>query len=221
MQDSKTRFMEACQNTPFTQLPIGTQRFLQEKAFSYAFSFSHIRQLIVLAVDFHMWQVAPLEAQWEERSSTKAVLEALHVKAEAYRQAPRDYNQDALPLKKIPLRLVSQEKESLGLGSCPVASPKTRCCNLLTLDAVEGCGFDCSYCSIRTFYGADEVRFDTTFAQKLAKLELDKDQVYHIGTGQSSDSLMWGNREGVLDALIAFAQQHPNCLLYTSPSPRD
>lgn len=214
MQDSKTtRFMEACQNTPFAKLPLATQRFLQEKALCHKLSFSHIRQLIVLAADFHMWQVPPLETQWEEGSSAKATLEALHVKAEAYRQALRDYSQDALPLKKTPLRLVAQEKESLGLGSCPVASPKTRCCNLLTLDAVEGCGFDCSYCSIRTFYGADEVRFDTTFAQKLAQLKLDKEQVYHIGTGQSSDSLMWGNREGVLDALIAFAQQHPNVIL--------
>ncbi|MBI4224361.1 MAG: hypothetical protein HY609_05460, partial [Deltaproteobacteria bacterium] len=34
-----------------------------------------------------------------------------------------------------------------------------------------------------------------------------------IGTGQSSDSLMWGNRGGMLDDLCAFAGDHPNVLL--------
>lgn len=38
-------------------------------------------------------------------------------------------------------------------------------------------------------------------------LTLDATKTYHIGTGQSSDSLMWGNRSGVLDALFAFARK--------------
>jgi spore photoproduct lyase len=83
----------------------------------------------------------------------------------------------------------------------------------MTLDAVQNCGFDCSYCSIQSFYHGDEIRFDRSFAAKLAALRLDPEKTYHIGTGQSSDSLMWGNREGVLDALIAFARRHPNLIL--------
>ena len=84
--------------------------------------------------------------------------------------------------------LKSSDKPTLGLGMCPVASPKTRCCNLMTLDAVEKCGFDCSYCSIQSFYHGNEVVFDGGFADKLARLELDPQKTYHIGTGQSSDS---------------------------------
>lgn len=99
------------------------------------------------------------------------------------------------------------------MGYCPVASQRTRCCNLLTLDAVENCGFGCSYCGIQAFYNDREIHFDSRFADKLNALDLDPERIYHIGTGQSSDSLMWGNRFGVLDALMDFARRHPNVIL--------
>jgi spore photoproduct lyase len=78
---------------------------------------------------------------------------------------------------------------------------------------VENCGFDCSYCSIQSFYHGDEVRFDRRFADKLQRLQLDPNRTYHIGTGQSSDSLMWGNQAGILDALVDFAEANPNVIL--------
>jgi spore photoproduct lyase len=78
---------------------------------------------------------------------------------------------------------------------------------------VENCGFGCSYCSIQSFYHDDKIHFDSGFADKLGALVLDPDRTYHIGTGQSSDSLMWGNRFGVLDALMDFARSHPNVIL--------
>jgi spore photoproduct lyase len=99
------------------------------------------------------------------------------------------------------------------LGSCPVASEKTRCCNLLTLDAVFRCGYDCSYCSIQSFYSQGEISFHGNLKEKLQALELDPQQTYHIGTGQSSDSLMWGNRQGLLDNLRDFAKDHENVIL--------
>jgi spore photoproduct lyase len=105
------------------------------------------------------------------------------------------------------------EKEGFGLGLCPVASEKTRCCNLLTLDAVESCGFDCSYCSIQSFYNQNTITFDSGFKEKLLNLQLNPNKTYHIGTGQASDSLMFGNREGILDALFAFAFANPHVIL--------
>lgn len=105
------------------------------------------------------------------------------------------------------------EKQDLGLGRCPVASPKTLCCNLQTLDAVDNCGYGCSYCSIQSFFDGKQISFDRGFADKLKGLRLDPDKTYHIGTGQSSDSLMWGNSHGVLDAVIQFAAEHPNVIL--------
>ncbi|MDA3052032.1 hypothetical protein OFO01_00995 [Campylobacter sp. JMF_01 NE2] len=103
--------------------------------------------------------------------------------------------------------------EKLALGRCPVASEGTRCCNLLTLDAVNSCGFDCSYCAIGSFYKNGVVGFDENFGANLAKLHLDSDKIYHIGTGQSSDSLMWGDNFGILSALNSFARAHENVIL--------
>ncbi|RMF64643.1 MAG: hypothetical protein D6743_09060, partial [Calditrichaeota bacterium] len=78
--------------------------------------------------------------------------------------------------------------------------------------AVENCAFGCSYCTIQTFY-SDRFAFDAGLAEKLHSIRLEPDRLYHFGTGQSSDSLVWGNRYGILDALCAFAAQHPNVLL--------
>jgi len=71
----------------------------------------------------------------------------------------------------------------------------------------------CSYCSIQSFYNQNTITFDSGFTQKLKNLQLDPNKTYHIGTGQSSDSLMWGNREGILDALFDFAFKNPNVIL--------
>ncbi len=73
---------------------------------------------------------------------------------------------------------------------------------LLTLDAVRQCGFGCSYCSIQSFYDQQRIYFYSDLPRRLEDLSrsLNRDQLYHIGTGQSSDSLMFGNRHGVLEA---------------------
>ncbi len=55
--------------------------------------------------------------------------------------------------------------------------------------------------------------FDADLERKLSALELDPQRFYHIGTGQSSDALMWGNRHGILDALCRFARESPNVVL--------
>ncbi|MEA1910069.1 MAG: hypothetical protein U9N32_00120, partial [Spirochaetota bacterium] len=99
------------------------------------------------------------------------------------------------------------------LGHCPVASNKTRCCNLYTLDAVKNCGFDCSYCSIQSFYTDGKIYLHENLKEKLNNLTLDPDKIYHIGTGQSSDSLMWGNRDGILDDIFQFASENKNVVL--------
>ena len=99
------------------------------------------------------------------------------------------------------------------LGTCPVASTKTRCCNLLTLDAIQQCGFACSYCAIQHFYDEKAIQVRHDFAQKLQQLQLNPQEWYHIGTGQASDSLLWTEELGVLEPLIDFACRHPRVIL--------
>ncbi|NCB55264.1 MAG: hypothetical protein EOM49_10100 [Epsilonproteobacteria bacterium] len=212
LEDKKAHFEKACENTAFQSLHVRTQDFLKHKADAYRLSFSQIQQLIVIAVDLQMWGEA-IETFWEDKESKKEALAHLQNRYEALKTMPKQYPEKPASFDKESFVLEEVNKETLGLGSCPVASPKTRCCNLMTLDAVESCGFDCSYCSIQSFYKNNTITFDKTFAEKLERLELDPARTYHIGTGQSSDSLMWGNRSGVLEALFAFARKNPNVIL--------
>jgi spore photoproduct lyase len=101
------------------------------------------------------------------------------------------------------------------LGSCPVDSSKTRCCKLRTLDAVLHCAYGCSYCSIQTFYHGGDIRLVDDLNGHLRRIEkdLNPDQYYHIGTGQSSDSLLFGENIELLNEIISFAQRNPNLIL--------
>ena len=60
---------------------------------------------------------------------------------------------------------------------------------------------------------SSKISIDKNLAQKLSKIPLDPSKNYHIGSGQSSDSLAIGNREGVLDAQLEFARKNSNIIL--------
>ncbi|MFA6137362.1 MAG: spore photoproduct lyase family protein [Sulfurimonas sp.] len=209
------KFNNATKNTLFEKLPHAEQAFIKEKASQLKFSHQELKQIIDMARDLGMWNEKSLIEIFPEHEQRRVVFARLRLTYEEIRNRPNSY--DNFELKNIPLEqkysFKTEEKEGLGLGLCPVASEKTRCCNLLTLDAVESCGFDCSYCSIQSFYKQNTITFDSSFAKKLANLTLDENRSYHIGTGQSSDSLMWGNREGILDTLFDFARKYPNVIL--------
>jgi len=188
----------------------------------YNFTVSQKKILNDIKKDFLMWNECDFDAifpneyleKYEGKQLSKKVFEYYVKIHQALLQKPNDYEQFKnikYSPRKYSFELI--EKEGLGLGSCPVASEGTRCCNLLTLDAVESCGFDCSYCSIQSFYNESKIGFDKDFKSKIENLVLNPDEIYHIGTGQSSDSLMWGNRDGILDSLFAFARKYPNVIL--------
>ena len=209
--------------TGLDRLPDDQQLFIVEQATRFRFTQQELRQLGDMALDLNMWGEASIQKVWppvrleglSHKQVRQQLLGSIRAHWQALREQPNRYPEPATQLAYSPQRIkrIAVEKPQLGLGSCPVASTRTRCCNLLTLDAVENCGFDCSYCSIQSFYHGDEVRFDNSFAEKLQRLEIDPAKTYHIGTGQSSDSMMWGNQAGILDALLAFAEKHPNVIL--------
>jgi len=215
MNNYEEKFQNSIQNTFFYKLTSQDQDFVRLRAFEHKFSHQELKQIIDIARDLALWDEGSIEKIFPEHSERKVVFSRLKKAYETLRDRPNSYKD--FTLKNIPTEqkytFKTQEKEGFGLGLCPVASEKTRCCNLLTLDAVESCGFDCSYCSIQSFYNQNTITFDSGFKEKLLKLNLDPNKTYHIGTGQSSDSLMWGNREGILDALFTFARKHPNVIL--------
>ena len=215
MNEYRNKFNKATQNTLFYKLAKDEQEFIKDKAFELKFSFQELKQIFEMARDLQMWDEGSIKDIFPTHTNKKVVFKKLKDEYEKIRKKPNNY--ENFRLKNIPkeqkFNFKVEQKDGFGLGLCPVASEKTRCCNLLTLDAVESCGFDCSYCSIQSFYNQNTIIFDSSFATKLKNLNLDKNKTYHIGTGQSSDSLMWGNKEGVLDALFEFATENPNVIL--------
>ena len=189
-----------------------------------------VRELCEAARDLAMWGEPGIGAWWSGAEATVAVqvrprerkkrlIGALRGHLQRLRSEPTRYGRRSAtperePAKPVrePLRFVDAPAETSVFGDCPVRSDRTLCCNLKTIDAVQNCSFGCSYCTIQTFYG-DRVTVDPDLGRKLREIELDDRRFYHIGTGQSSDSLVWGNRAGILDELCRFAGEHPNVLL--------
>ncbi|MCF6331529.1 MAG: hypothetical protein L3I99_08320 [Sulfurimonas sp.] len=215
MNNYDEKFNNSIKNTIFCKLPTKEQEFIKEQAYLLNFSFQEIKQIINIARDLSMWDEKNIIEIFPNHEQKKVILSRLKSIYNDLRLKPNSYKN--FELKNSPKEqkytFKALDKEGFGLGLCPVASEKTRCCNLLTLDAVESCGFDCSYCSIQSFYNQNTITFDSSFADKLKDLKLDKNKTYHIGTGQASDSLMFGNREGILDALFEFASNNPNVIL--------
>ena len=195
--------------------------FIEKQVQKYHLTVAQQQILKNIQADLAMWNEESLDKIWpyhleekyQHKQLGKAIMKRIQEHYDSLKKKPNSYTNFPKYDNSRKYSFTLIQKEGFGLGACPVASEGTRCCNLLTLDAVESCGFDCSYCSIQSFYNQDKVGFDKDFASKLEKLELDPNQTYHIGTGQSSDSLMWGNREGILDALFAFALKYPNVIL--------
>ncbi len=213
------------EQTLFPLLSKEDQAFLSNLFKEYHFSFQEFRQLAEAVRDFDMWDMGSFE-QWvnqhvlpalekeKGRTPKERFFNRFRKEFDALKASPKSYRsfKGSVPKKLTPQLLLDEESDKKVFGWCPVASEKTVCCNLRTIDAVETCAFGCSYCTIQTFY-SEKVVFDRSLKEKLEKLELDPNRYYHIGTGQSSDSLVWGNRNGMLDDLCDFARRNPNVLL--------
>jgi spore photoproduct lyase len=182
---------------------------------------SEARELMLVLRDRQMWGETDTDLPNSSGPGApgggrpgKAFMAELRSYYKTLRESGQDYLTHPMPVPPSrPIRFEEIRDARPLLGRCPVASEKTRCCNLYTLDAVFRCGYDCSYCSIQSFYDEGRISFHGNLKQKLEALDLDPEKRYHIGTGQSSDSLLWGNRDGLLETLSDFAARRPNVLL--------
>ncbi len=215
--------IEQFKNDPvFSSLSLFNKDFIRKKSIEFSFSFQELKQIIDIAADLEMWQEGIISGIWSEDKTEKLkgknlrqkLLSSITLKWESLKNKSTNYsnyNPISTPVPK--LEFIKQKNESIILGNCPVASEKTRCCNLYTLDAVKNCGFDCSYCSIQSFYTDGKIYLHENLKDKLNNLTINPEKTYHIGTGQSSDSLMWGNKDGVLDDIFQFAEKNQNIIL--------
>lgn len=221
--DYHKKFTSFKNKTLYEALAPQQQAYVRSIAFAHGLSFQEFRQVVEVARDLSMWGEADLAQWWQEQSRQttlqgvplkKHLLQKLHAYVQKLKQAPKKYPQAGLPRphQREKHTVTLEESDKKVYGMCPVASEETVCCNLRTIDAVENCAFGCSYCTIQTFY-SDRFAFDANFAEKLKAIPLEPNRFYHFGTGQASDSLVWGNRHGILDGLCQFAADHANVLL--------
>lgn len=211
--------------TMFEALPAAERSFLERAAHEHRLTFQEFRRLAEVARDLEMWGEGPLRGWWRTSEAgvskdmpgpqrKKRLLQLLEAHVAGLAREPKRYplQNPGAPTARVRKPVVARESDKTIWGMCPVASEDTVCCNLRTIDAVESCVFGCSYCTVQTFY-TDNAVFDADFASKLSSIDLDRGRFYHFGTGQSSDSLAWGDKYGVLSALCRFAAGHPNVLM--------
>ena len=224
------RWVDLVRGTLYDVLPPAEQRAVRMVHARYPLTVQETRLLCEAARDLQMWGEPGLEDWWRQaegeppassqplapgpaRTRKRQLLQRLREHTDALRDADTRYpTTGASQPQRPPLHVVAGNPDEEVFGDCPVRSERTLCCNLKTIDAVKNCAFGCSYCTIQTFYG-DRVALDPDLSAKLRRLELEPGRFYHVGTGQSSDSLVWGNRGGILDELCGFAAQQPDVLL--------
>ena len=222
-RDYSDKFKTFKNKTLYEKLDDFHREFIRDISYHYKFTFQEFRQVVEATRDLSMWGEEDIKIWWESnanasepftRNDKKYILNKLQFYLDQLKQQEKRYPDNPLftPKSRIPNRIVPDNSKSTIHGMCPVASEKTICCNLHTIDAVENCVFGCSYCTIQTFYGKD-ILIQKDIKQKLDQIEIDPTRFYHFGTGQASDSMAWGNRNGILDALCNFAAEHPNILM--------
>ena len=219
------KFLRIKQQTVFDSLSADTRNAVRNIAMQNRLTQQELKQLVDSAIDLDMWDEENLETRWhawrtssslQGREFKKWALQQLDTHLTQLRNNETVYRQDPPPqpsYRPMKVRLNKQTEGQKIFGMCPVKSDKTLCCNLRTIDAVKNCGFGCSYCSIQTMYTGQNIVFDEHFSDKLDTIELDPDRRYHIGTGQSSDALMWGNKHNILNDMLQFARKWPNALI--------
>lgn len=211
------KFNKMASETMFSSLQPDLKKFIEKVSNKFHFTQQEIRIFTEKALDLSAWDgddISQICPSLQSISDKKYFLSEVE-KNFSHKKMNLEFKSTNLqkPIKAKKIRLKERNSQDKFLGQCPVASKKTVCCNLYTIDAVRNCGFGCNYCGIQTMFTEQDILFDPDFRKKLISTQLDPQRKYHFGTGQSSDALMWGNKHGILDACIEFAEKNPNVLL--------
>ena len=188
-------------------------------------SFQQRRMLKEQAQDLALWQIPeksistlwPSDYERTNKNEVRRIFRTFMSEMDEIRHTPVDYSSFNPEYDfraggmRINTDFLSPDR-IMGRCPCPKDGEQTRCCNLKTLDAVQQCAFACAYCSIQSFYSQNEIRVLSDLRQHLEAMNLEEG-TWHIGTGQSSDSLLLGDDYGTLSALASFASLHPDVVV--------
>ncbi len=100
---------------------------------------------------------------------------------------------------------------------CPGFSDKLICCNYLSLDLVENCPFECTYCILQAFLNKPVITIHANLEEILNQvLDLTSqkpDVLFRISTGEHSDSLALDHILKINKYVIPFFAKLKNSLL--------
>lgn len=207
------KILQIKEQTSFSSLKKTDKEFIINSVKKYRLTFQESKNLVDVILDFHIWD-EPIGDFIKNVETKAAFLEPITKKWKSLKEEANSYESFSPDKRKAAdFKFQAAEKASKILGKCPVASEKTRCCNLMTLDVVRNCGYDCNYCCIQSFFYENSIFVEENLKEKLKNLKLDKNKIYHIGTGQSSDSLMWGDKFNHLNILKEYLEENQNVIL--------
>lgn len=91
------------------------------------------------------------------------------------------------------------------------------CCGYKTIDLVEGCILSCSYCILKSYINAPEIRitrdYEYIFSQIDDAIASERNHVLRFGTGELSDSLALDRRYDLNGPLVRFFGDKKKALL--------
>ena len=168
--------------TLLPRLAPATRAFVRRAAAAHRLTFQELRAVAEAARDLEMWREKPFESWWRRaeeeipgqgRERKKALMGRLREHLDALARGEKAYPDEPLAgAERRPVRLVERESPRQVFGLCAAYSEKTVCCGLRTIDAVRGCAFGCSYCTIQTFYG-ERAELEAELSTRLSDLDLD------------------------------------------------
>lgn len=100
---------------------------------------------------------------------------------------------------------------------CPGFSMNAVCCNYYTLDFIENCPLECSYCILQAIHNQPNIVLHTNVEEILKKIALVVSKrlqmQFSIGTGEHSDSLALDSIFELNPVLVEFFSQFSNVRL--------
>ena len=107
--------------------------------------------------------------------------------------------------------------QGTSIKACP-DFPIILCCNYFTLDLIENCPFECTYCILQAFLNKPLITVHANLEDMLKQVQQltssKPDTLFRIGTGEHSDSLALDKTLGINQHVIKFfCCPLPNALL--------
>ena len=107
--------------------------------------------------------------------------------------------------------------QGTSIKACPGFSDNLVCCNYFTLDLIENCPFECTYCILQAFLNKPVItvhaNLEDIMNQVRQRTSSQPDPLFRIGTGEHSDSLALDKTLGINQHVIQFFAALPNALL--------